>query len=326
MQAGDLQRRPGVRRAMADVELDEFDPELDGREEASTGGSALATLINWVAGLVSLALVAGLFIWGYKLLMRDVTGVPVIQALEGPYRVAPEDPGGILAEHQGLSVNEVAGGGVAAPSPDQVILAPDAIELTDEDAVPGDLTDQPAGDVTVTPLDETQDDAHATDAAVTEALALADAVADGVAPLTPLADDVPGAPEQLALGGVVLRSPRPLERPVSDLSGAAREVTALSAPGAADIEVDAARVAAGTRLVQLGAYESEEVARREWDRISDQFIDFFEGKQRVVERAESGGKTFYRLRALGFLDLSDARRFCAALVAGHADCIPVVAR
>jgi hypothetical protein len=35
---------------------------------------------------------------------------------------------------------------------------------------------------------------------------------------------------------------------------------------------------------------------------------------------------FYRLRAHGFTDLSDARRFCAAFVAGGVDCIPVVTR
>jgi hypothetical protein len=35
---------------------------------------------------------------------------------------------------------------------------------------------------------------------------------------------------------------------------------------------------------------------------------------------------FYRLRAHGFADLSDARRFCAAFVAQNVDCIPVLNR
>ena len=46
----------------------------------------------------------------------------------------------------------------------------------------------------------------------------------------------------------------------------------------------------------------------------------------MIQEAESGGRTFYRLRALGFDDLSDARRFCSVLVAENADCIPVTAR
>jgi hypothetical protein len=79
-------------------------------------------------------------------------------------------------------------------------------------------------------------------------------------------------------------------------------------------------------LVQLGAYESPEIARQEWTRFSSRFGEYMEGKQRVVQRAESGGRTFYRLRALGFEDLSDARRFCSALLAKKADCIPVVTR
>jgi len=45
-----------------------------------------------------------------------------------------------------------------------------------------------------------------------------------------------------------------------------------------------------------------------------------------VQSAVSGGRTFYSLRAAGFADISDARRFCAALSAEKADCIPVVAR
>jgi len=99
-----------------------------------------------------------------------------------------------------------------------------------------------------------------------------------------------------------------------------------SAQGRSTLEVDAASLPAGTRLAQLGAYESEEVARAEWDRIHGQFADYLDGKKRVIQKAESGGRTFYRLRAMGFEDLSGARRFCATLVAGKADCIPVTTR
>jgi hypothetical protein len=94
----------------------------------------------------------------------------------------------------------------------------------------------------------------------------------------------------------------------------------------ATIDVDPATLPAGTRMAQLGAYESAEVARAEWDRIHAKFSDYLEGKQRVIQRAQSGGRTFYRLRAVGFDGLSDARRFCSALVAREADCIPVNSR
>ena len=91
-------------------------------------------------------------------------------------------------------------------------------------------------------------------------------------------------------------------------------------------DVDPGSIPAGTRLVQLGAFDTPEIARAQWGRIQDKFGDYLQGKDRVVQTAESGGRTFYRLRALGFSDLSDARRFCSALVAEGADCIPVVTR
>jgi hypothetical protein len=78
--------------------------------------------------------------------------------------------------------------------------------------------------------------------------------------------------------------------------------------------------------VQLGAFDSAEVAGREWERLVTKFGEYMDGKERVIQRAESGGRVFYRLRAMGFADLSDSRRFCAALVAERADCIPVVSK
>ncbi|CAN0602350.1 unnamed protein product [Ectocarpus sp. 12 AP-2014] len=55
-----------------------------------------------------------------------------------------------------------------------------------------------------------------------------------------------------------------------------------------------------------------------------QFGDYMVGKEPVVQEAKTGGRAFYRLRAAGFTDLADARRFCAVLVADGANCIPVV--
>jgi hypothetical protein len=91
-------------------------------------------------------------------------------------------------------------------------------------------------------------------------------------------------------------------------------------------ELDPAKLPSGTRLVQLGAFDSPETARAEWDRIMGQFSAYMQGKSRVVQRAESNGRIFYRLRAHGFADLGDARRFCTVLLAEKAACIPVAVR
>ena len=103
-------------------------------------------------------------------------------------------------------------------------------------------------------------------------------------------------------------------------------VAAAVAAAAGMRDIDPAAIPAGTRLAQLGAFASHEIAVQEWDKLADRFDEYLEDKDRVIEKATSGGRTFYRLRAMGFADLSDARRFCSALVAERAECIPVVTR
>ena len=91
-------------------------------------------------------------------------------------------------------------------------------------------------------------------------------------------------------------------------------------------DIDPTTIPPGTRLVQLGAFPSVERAREAWDMLDARFTPYFDGKGRVVQEASAGGSTFYRLRVMGFEDLSDARRFCAVLVAENANCIPVIRR
>ncbi len=102
-------------------------------------GGTLRVATNLIGAAISLGLVIGVAIWGYKLLVRDVTGIPVVRALEGPMRVQPENPGGDAADHQGLAVNAVAADGTAAPPADTLILAPRPVDLTGEDQPRVDL-------------------------------------------------------------------------------------------------------------------------------------------------------------------------------------------
>lgn len=304
-------------------------------ERQSLGAGAI---INVFGGIVSLALIAGVLVWGYQILARDVSGVPVVMALDGPMRKAPVDPGGQPADYQGMAVNEVAAEGIAAAPRDRLTLAPPAMALSEEDAPqsilaavtlpevePNPDVEAAPSDITVTPLDPAeQSDVDAIIAS------LVDPSGDGtLGPVEPLADgsDEPEVVASLApveaeqaLGGVG-RSLRPQVRPAS-LSSAATPVTAEEVVASIDIDPDT--IAPGTRLVQLGAFDSEEVARSEWARLDQRFGDFMEGKQRVVQQATKAGRTFYRLRAHGFDDVADARRFCSALVAQNAACIPVL--
>ena len=111
---------------MGDVRYDAADAA------AAQPSNTLKNLTNFAGAAVSLALIAGVSVWGYKLVVRDVSGIPVVRAAEGEMRVRPEDPGGQLARNTGLAVNEVAAAGEASGPVDQVTLAPRPVDLTAE--------------------------------------------------------------------------------------------------------------------------------------------------------------------------------------------------
>lgn len=332
---------------MADADYDfggDYGQDRQGASAGAPGPGRLARRYANLAGAVtSLALVAGLGYWGYKLAVRDVQGVPVIQALDGPMRVSPETPGGEIIDHQGLAVNEVAAVGAAAPMPDVLVLAPRPIELSDEDmaglagaaSVDPSLVAAPLPGETdlalaaAPPAESASPTELAIDAALAEALGEApatDFAEDALveAPVVELANPEP-APE-----GAIAVSPRPKARPATTATAAsganAGAATSKAVAVTASIEVDPATIPAGTRLVQFGAFDSLDEARAEWMRLQGQFGELMADKGLVLQPAESGGRTFYRLRAHGFEDEADARRFCTAFVAKATICIPVPQR
>jgi hypothetical protein len=63
-----------------------------------------------------------------------------------------------------------------------------------------------------------------------------------------------------------------------------------------------------------------------WQQLAGQYAEVMSGKSMVIQPAVSGGKTFYRLRAVGFDNEDDTRAFCAVLTGGNSDCIPVAQR
>lgn len=302
-------------------------------EYSTARKSSIGALTNVTGAAVSLALLVGVGVWGYKLLVRDVSGIPVVAAAKGDMRVRPADPGGQLAQHQGLSVNNITAIGSSDARADELRLAPKPVDLADEDQ-PMTKEDQ-----VLIQTEKTQpepaappQDANAQLVAAFEAGSIDSIVAqltNGVAPIDASsgesvqvlasisAEDVPA----LLTGEGMRVSLRPTLRPKRSAATAA-----TPAAVAFDTDLDASTLPAGTRLVQLGAFDTPEIAREQWSQLATRFAPFIEGKKRIVMEAKSGGRTFYRLRAHGFDDIGDARRFCSALVAESVDCIPVVTR
>lgn len=98
----------------------------------------LARLTHYLGALVSVALMVGLMVWGWQLVMRDVSGIPVIKAVAGEARTTPDDPGGELTGHTGFAVNNVSGGADSGLV-DQVGIAPAATPLDDSDVAMGEF-------------------------------------------------------------------------------------------------------------------------------------------------------------------------------------------
>ncbi len=326
---------------MAYGQYEAYHAPHDGRyqQAADTAASAprrVGRLVNLMGAALSVTLMLGVGVWSYRLMVRDVTGVPVIRALGGPIRVSPDDPGGRQAAYQGLAVNAVAAQGGAAGTAQSIALAPPPVELSDEDRSSGALAGRSGSPITV-PLPIGNALAAVAPAAEAPQIELA------AAPLDLIPASRPG----------IARSPLPRQRPIILASarldsvppaatllgtgtgtgtGPDRQaevllqelVTRLGSSRA--IDIDPATLVPGMRLVQLGAYDDEPAARAAWDAFAARFPAYLEGRGRIVEPASAGGRVFYRLRAAGFADEPEARRFCAVMRAENVDCIPILVR
>lgn len=300
---------------MADTQLGEFYGTVTRRRVSVKAWTGL------LGTMISLGLVVGIAAWGYQLMLRDVNGVPVIKALGGPMRVQPADPGGTRMAHQGLSVNQVAAAGEAGQIADALVLAPDAQGLRDHDLPLAQLPDRASielsgpGEV-LADLTPSESDSDAELIAVAVASAAAELVPASV-PLDVIPASVPGPSRSLV----------PPARP-AHLVRIAAAITPAPAAARRAVDIDPDSLPVGARLVQLGAFDSLEKARAEWDNIAARFSTVMSDKSRVIQEASSNGETFYRLRVAGFTDLADARRFCAILTADKTKplCVPAAVR
>ena len=347
----------------------------DQPEETGGTGFDPAIVMRAGAAAVSLGLLVGMGVWGYKLAVRDANGIPVVQAMEGPMRETPADPGGEVAVNTGLAVNDVAAEGGAAEPEDVVLLAPQTAGLTEEDllvqptaeagevtaadvvaevTVQGTGTEVHLGGVAVQPDVEVAAEAPMT---AEQILALADEISEGVEALEVLSEEV--VPPELSVAGAVVPAEPAVERISADIPGVTRafrpparpaqlvqaaavvETTESTIPEVPSVDVSiidvvlsqaqntevAATVTpavAGNTLVQLGTFGSSDEARSRWQTLGAEFVDFMSGKELVIQEATSGGRQFFRLRATGFSDINDSRRFCATLQSEDTACIPVV--
>jgi len=78
--------------------------------------------------------------------------------------------------------------------------------------------------------------------------------------------------------------------------------------------------AAGTLMVQIGAYSSSALATNGWNEVAKMMPGEMAGKTKEVDTVERDGKTLYRARIGGFSTRADAERLCLALLSKGHDC------
>jgi len=279
----------------------------------AAGAPRVTNLVNFAGVALSLALILGVGFWGYKLIVRDVSGIPVVRAMEGDMRVLPDNPGGGVAAHTGLSVNEVAALDEAGGPEDRLVLAPRTAGLAQED-----LEAQPVAEAIANVIAQEE---QPVETAIAQ-----DDVSVLAAQLANLSTEPPLVPQATAseiaptVPGVAT-SLRPVIRPANfripaPATAAAAETT--------EVAVTTTVFPAGANLVQLGAFPSPALAAQEWDRLQGRFGQLIAERGRVIQVSNQSSATWYRLRASGFADRAEARRLCAALQAEGAECIAVV--
>ena len=313
---------------MQDAFYDEFGIGESGSRLARIRGAYL----KWGGALLSLMVLGLLIYWAYQLGTRDPREIPVIRAMDVPMRVQPEDPGGTRMANQGLEVNEILAGN-EAQTPEEVVLAPEAetppVEqtLTEAERL-RNLILQPGAGETAAPQAAPQAAPEPGRAELPQVGDEPDAEAadaseeDLVASLVEQAASDPQAPPQarvrprLRPSGLATEAPAQESAPVQETAAAPADESPDAAP----------ELASGTRLVQLGAFESEAQAAGQWFQLERLHQDLLGGRETFVQRAESNGRVFYRLRVLGFDAQEDQRAMCDALQARDVECIPVTVR
>ena len=291
--------------------------------EDKLGKFKLNMIFYWIGTVLSLSLLAGAIGWSYKLVVRDINQIPIVRAQLGPLRVAPDNPGGLTAANQGLSVTQLAVNEKPLLS-DEINLAP-AAEILNEETSASLLREVDK----LNQIDETYEikEINAENTISLDGSSGAMKV-ETASKTESLVAQVAFSQKKVEIENAVslalsitsefdpsLTSLRPKTRPRSVQQN--RELIVSKEP--------MSKLPIGSAIVQLGAFDSKSLAESEWRRFEKLLGSILAPKQMIIQKAESGGKIFYRLRASGFNDISDARQFCTA-ISDKVACIPVVTR
>lgn len=180
----------------------------------------VARLTHYLGALVSVMLMLSLVVWGYRLVVRDVSGVPVIRAVQGEARIAPDEPGGELTDRSGLAVNAIAAGADSSPTA-EVAIAPAPTAL--------DADDVPMGELGATARETAATEELPANPDEQDTIAVADAEAAAAAERARAETDAPIVQDiDTALLSNAPAAEAPVNEAVTDLDGAQAQDAAIT--------------------------------------------------------------------------------------------------
>jgi cell division protein FtsN len=293
---------------------------FDAREEEDERGPLLL-----IAAVVALVMF-GAVVWvAYSNGVSDggANRIPRVAANEDPYRVRPEDPGGVETPDTQYEVYDRLAGGEEAsenvsprPATEQLIDGSRpavSIETVDADQTDAETADVPAGaspDITprpapARPQDNTPPPATQTAETQSEPAQAEPAQAEPAQAEPAQAEPAQAEPAQA--------EPAQAE-PVAETPPAA--TTPAVSAGVAGVDVT------GAWVVQIASFRTAADAEAAWLAFRTRYSDISTGLAPDVASAEIEGRgTYHRLRIAAFTTRDAANAFCATLQSRGQDCL-----
>ena len=286
----------------------EFDASLAHRP--GDADSSFGFLLTVLVSLISIFLLGGFLYWGYSAFVQSESKVTIITAPDGPLKVLPEDPGGNLASHLGFSVNSVQESGQVAGPSAKIFLAPPAISVQESD---------------LRSLSGFGDSNGAIDlkSSINDALAGIFKDTDTLSEVTFLKNlkEIPIKKDIVENTTVSNSFARPEKRPVKIVSAT------LHQDLVAQIvlnQVKASMVDSEDELmVHLGSFKNKVLASADVENFVVRHKGYLTDKTVFLQKSETGGRSIYRMRAIGFSNTSETKKFCVIINSFGNDCIPI---
>lgn len=303
----------------------ELEADLRGRRSLVPIVTALAAVFCFGA------IVWYAYTWGTGQMTSEE--LPVVRAEPMPEKVKPEQPGGMVVEHQGIEVLNPGAAGESTQQVERLLprpetpVPPEPLPAQTAEAAQGERDIPDPGTAPEAPLiveESTADTTETPMLAEEEAATPADA-APQVAEAEPSGQGIAKpVPKPEAGGDQIARllEEAPLETANGDTAVPAETPAApAEAPAAGQAAGQVAALTAGDVVLQLSSVKSEAAAAAEWRRLTAAHPGLLGDRPLALEKAEVQGTTYYRVQTGPFPSREAAAEVCAKLKARNQDCL-----